>query len=177
MQRTQTLLVGKWGFGVAVCTRLRRLVAPDWVKHALCIFEIQLDGSLVELFSVGSRGDGPLQFGFCDNAWGSGWMCFTAGPARPTLLVTDAGNDRVQEVDVLAPAHVGFPINVPGPRGVAASLSLLAVSAWEVAYMGDHLVRVFDAVTRTPVFVLGHGCGDGDGQLMCPRGLRLSRGG
>lgn len=101
-------------------------------------------------------------------------MCFTVGAGIPTLLVTEADNDRVQEVDVLAPAHVGFPIYVPGPRGVAASASLLAVSSGKHFRNDDHCVHVFDASTRALLYVIGHGCGPDDGQLWCPCGLRLS---
>ncbi len=62
----------------------------------------------------------------------------------------------MQEVDVLrAPCHVSFPISVPGPRAVATSPTLIAVSAWKTYDGGDHAVHLFDAVTYAPLRVAG----------------------
>ncbi len=78
--------------------------------------------------------------------------CFTvpAGAAAPTLLVAEHGNGRVQEVDVAAWTHAGFPmVGRPShPRGVAASAALIAVTSWGVVKTGAHVVALFDAGTR-----------------------------
>lgn len=160
LQHEVTLLCARGG-GVAVCVPLRRLVTSSSHDSTLSIFEIQPDNTFVLLTIIGSKGRGPLQFASfaC-----SGRMCFTVGSNRPTLLVTEADNDRVQEVDVMTPAHVGFPIRMPGPCGVAASASLFAVSAWKK----KALVHVFDAGTRALLFALD--CRF----LVRPFGLRIS---
>ncbi len=44
---------------------------------------------------LGGKGTGPLQFDFSTGGFPGGWICFTVGEA-PTLLVPEAGNDRVQ---------------------------------------------------------------------------------
>lgn len=163
------------GRGMAVCVPLRRLVTSNDHNLTLTLFTIRPDGTFALQCTIGGKGRGPLQF--ATDQYMSGWMCFTVGSDVPTLLVTDAGNDRVHELDVSdarAPAHVGFPIRVLGPRGVAASASLLAVTAWKHISRGEHVVHAFDAVTRAPLFTAGCGLGSGDGQLSEPYSLRVS---
>ncbi len=91
--------------------------------------------------------------------------------------MAEHGNDRVQEIDLTTQAHVGYlcaPGTLHGPRGVAASSTLIAVSAWRAEGVGDHVVHVFDAVTRGALRVLGWACGSVDGQLDRPMGLRIT---
>ncbi len=90
------------------------------------------------------------------------------------LQVAEHGNNRVQEVDVMAQAHVGFlckPGAVQGPRAVAASPTLVAVSAWTSPDSEDHVVHLFNATSRAHLRVMG-----GGGLLNCPFGLRIIRG-
>ena len=59
----------------------------------------------------------------------------TGASPRPTLLVADIGNDRVQEVDVVDRVHVGYlypPGAIAGPRAVAASQTTIAFTAFRV---------------------------------------------
>ena len=68
----------------------------------------------------------------------SGGLCFTCASAgsgvRPTVLVAEHGNNRVQEVDVVKGTHVGYlgpDGGLLGPFAVAASPTLIAVSSWK----------------------------------------------
>ncbi len=78
---------------------LARVVTSDYYDYTLWLFALLPGGSLEHLSTVGGRGDGPLQFMFTFSGGESGSMAFTEGPLS-TLLVTDAGNHRVQEVCV-----------------------------------------------------------------------------
>jgi hypothetical protein len=149
---------------------------------------------------LGGPGPGLLQFNFSQGGMGaSGLMCFTTGclPSfdtsdsdsgsdrpllpLPSLLVAEAGNDRVQEVDVVRGCHMSF-LDMPplagggasGPRAVAASASHIAVSAWAAFGHGPHVVHLFHARTRVYLRTLGNACGCGPGQLLRPVGLRLT---
>lgn len=171
------LPVTGWGYGLAVCSLLRCLVVSDGENNSLAVFKVRANGTFVLLHVIGCSGAGPLQFAFGDDdtdGWhigcDSGFMCFTVGGVAPTLLVTEAGNDRVQEVDVLARTHVGFPVTVARPRGVAASASLIAVSAWKWGH--ESAVHVIDAASRAPLFTIG--LEGGDVEMWRPYGLRLS---
>ena len=55
--------------------------------------------ALVVLHTIGGPGSGPGQFD------APTLVCFSPWPSR-SLLVAEYGNNRVQEVDVLAPAHL-----------------------------------------------------------------------
>lgn len=163
------------GFGLAASALLRRLVTSDCHRNTLTVFDIRPDGTFALLYSMGCVGDGPLQFRFfgCDDAGDR--LCFSADLDRPTLLVLEKGNGRVQEVDVgtVNATFVGFPIYVTSPSGVAASAAHIVVTAWTRLSCGYHLAHVFDAATRVPLFVIGGLCGPADGQLCCPDGVRL----
>jgi hypothetical protein len=100
----------------------------------------------------GRPGNGALRFSFQQAGGMSGFMCFTAPvlDLAPTLLVAEAGNDRVQEVGVvpgegkgvclgMGLAHVGYlypPGTVLGPRAVAASSTTIAVTAFSTGALG-----------------------------------------
>lgn len=164
----------KNGAGMAVCALQRRLVVSNYFCDTLTVFEVCPNATFAWLFDFGGNGTGPLRFAL-RNTYIGGWMCFTVGSGRPTLLVAEAGNCRVQEVDVggSGAVFVGFPIVVDCPRGVAASTSLLAVSAWTEPSRGQHLVYVYDASTRALAYSIGRGYGAADGQLRQPHGLRF----
>jgi hypothetical protein len=108
-------------------------------------------------------------------------VCGPGPGAAPTLLVADQGNNRVHEVDVVALAPVGFlcrPGSLVKPRVVAATPTLLAVSAWD--HLGNprgYGVFLFDAQTRAPLRKLGLGRGRLSGQLDQPCGLAVSEDG
>jgi hypothetical protein len=82
------------------------------------------------------------------------------------VQVTEHGNDRVQEVDVVRGRHVRFWCQgqVTGPRAVAASASLVAVSEWKLVRLllsqAMHLATLTllsvcrgARVLRDPVFI------------------------
>ena len=121
-----------------------------------------------------------MRFRFLD----SGGLAFTdpTCTTAPLLLVTDDGNDAVHVIDVGARAHTGYVGalgSIPGPRGVAARGSLVAVSCWKEGDCGEHVVRVFEGsgADWAPLRVLGGGFGlpgAADGQLKEPYGLRFT---
>lgn len=208
------------GVGLAVCPSLSLVVTSNFDDNTLGLFHLPHPATSTQfhgLGTVGGPGTGPLQFSFTQAAGLSGFMCFapaavsggcstpsaTAGGAAGvcasavgmyTLLVTEAGNDRVQELAVVRGGlaavmdvttqvevtHVGWlypPGAVLGPRGVAASQDLIAVSAFATGGEGLHAIHLFHSASRAPVRVVGDGCGDGGGQLKSPHGVRLSTNG
>jgi hypothetical protein len=147
---------------VAVSTHLGCVVVANVDTKSIAVFTLGR-GGLVDrdsLWTFGSRGSGPLQFRFDQRAYGSGFLCFTQ-ETPPTLLVSDAYNNKVEEVAIdvarKVAQHRGYVVHptrdtttsrvVHGPRGVAASATRIAVSAWraEDPTAGDHLVHLFDA--------------------------------
>ena len=70
-----------------------------------------------------------------------------------------------------------LPDNAP-PRGVAASLSHIAVSSWLESYSGDHVVCLLDAATGEPIRVFGDVTPEptvaAPGRLVRPAGVRFS---
>jgi hypothetical protein len=150
-------------------------------------------GGLRLVCTLGGHGSvAPLQFKFWDGSDSSGYLAFTppatttptASLDRPLLLVTDAGQDAVHLVDVVARTHAGYlaaPGSIAEPRGVAASgtSSLVAVSAWKKYDSGDHVVVVYrgSGAVWEAVRVIGGGLGgpgSRDGQLSMPFGMRFS---
>jgi hypothetical protein len=122
-----------------------------------------------------------------EDGWGSGRMAFTAPgsfetDSKPTLLVADAGNDRVMELDMStvarvngAPQVLGFLCEGSGcrPRAVATCATMIAVVGWADAAAGDHFVILFDAKSRKGMrrLGLGHDQGRADGRLLGPLGV------
>jgi DNA-binding beta-propeller fold protein YncE len=105
------------------------------------------------------------------------------GQQRPLLVVTAFAEDAVHLVDVVARAHVGYvaaPGTIAWPRGVAATLTMVAVSAWKSSDAG-HGVHLFAGrgASWCPTRVVGSSgpVGAGDGQLNRPYGLRLTTNG
>lgn len=171
MERASTATGVASGVGMAVCLSRRLVVTLNWGSNQLSVFCICADGTIAYLYTTAWSG------GWHGSSHGySGWPCFTHDTIRPTLLVPVFGNGRVQEWDVTAvdATHVGFPIVIGHPRAVAASVLVIAVCAWEAWNEGDHVVSVYDATTRAPLHVIGHGYGAQPEQLNCPYGLRLS---
>ena len=183
------------GLGLAVCPALGLLVTSNSDDDTLSVFDLPArdtafinrpggDTGMQRVCTLGGPGSPlPLQFRF---NYFSGWMAFSCG-AVPTvppllLLVTEAGNNTVHVIDVVGQVHVGFvaaPGSIPGPRGVAARCSLVAVSVWKDLHSGDHTVRLFEGsgAVWTPLRVLGDGFGApgrADGQLKYPHGLRFT---
>jgi hypothetical protein len=190
------------GLGLAWSHALGLVFTTDSTANSLSAF--RADGAGFPLVgSWGSRGTGRLRFDFCVGGGASGALCFlaprgagpvgaagrgtVAAPAPPTLLVTDAGNDRVVELGVDGVAAGGAPVPLrtfgsgtgAAPRGVAACAALVAVSGWSHHGSGDHVVTLYDAVTLGRVRVLGAGAGLGPsaGQLWQPAGLCFRDGG
>ena len=167
--------------GVAVCMPLRLVVTGSLSRNHLLSFDVGCDGVLTARGTLGCEGRGPLQFSFGQVAS----MTFLAWPSatatsrpHPTLLVCEWENERVQEVDVVVGAHVGFLTPegaLPCPTGVAASLRHIAVSCMKPHGMvSSHSVHLFDAVTRARLWTVGGMEGTGPGSLSCPHGLRLT---
>ncbi len=84
---------------MAVSTALRLVVTSNRVDNTLALFDLDPAAGFPARGSLGAPGSGPLQFCMSDASGYSGWLCFTVPvDGRPTLLVADHGNDRVQEV-------------------------------------------------------------------------------
>lgn len=115
----------------------------------------------------------------------SGGLAFTGRASARLLLVADTGQGAVHVIDVLHKVHVGYVGglgSIVGPKGVAATCDMAAVTSWEWYNRGDHVVRLFtgEGAAWTPVRVLGGGFGypgPGHGQMNCPEGLRFTRDG
>jgi hypothetical protein len=173
-----TLPCGKGPVAIAVCVALRTIVVNSNKKNILHLFTIGTDGVIAPAGTLGGLGSGPLQFNFDRKIIK---MAFTVpapssgpGAARPTLLVADGGNDRVQEVDVVTRAHVGYlcpPGTLKRPRGVAASRAHIAVTT---CADGHHSVHLFDAVSRARMWTVGGQEGSGPRKLSLPLGVRFT---
>ena len=192
------------GNGLAVCPPLGLLVTSDSDNNTLTVWSLPgLDdgggngdsageggnSGLTCVCTLGGMGSpAPMQFSFSS---GFGYLAFT--PMLPglaardlrrsphLLLVTDAGHDAVHIVDVVARAHIGYvaaPGSIAGPRGVAASKDLVAVSAWYMYDGGDHVVHLYrpggSGLHWVQARVIGGGFGRADGLLNQPYSLRFS---
>jgi DNA-binding beta-propeller fold protein YncE len=163
---------------IAVCMALRTIVVNSSKDNTLHLFTVEPDGAIAPAGTLGAPGSGPLQFKFVGKVIK---MAFTVpapssgpGAARPTLLVADCGNDRVQEVDVVARAHVGYlcpPGTLKEPFGVATSRTHIAVTTCTAVHGLAHL---FDAVSRARLWTVGGLSGSGSRQLSGPFGVRFT---
>jgi DNA-binding beta-propeller fold protein YncE len=70
-----------------------------------------------------------------------------------------------------------FEGSVSGPRAVAATPALVAVSCWKHHGEGTHAVSLFDAEDGVLLRTLGGPVGSGDGFLSRPYGVRFSASG
>lgn len=112
----------------------------------------------------------------------SGSLAFTGCASARYLLVSDNGHDTVHVIDVVHGRHMGFVVaagTIPGPHGVAAMGSLVAVSAWKAYSSGKHFIQLFEgsAATWKPMRVISGGFshpGSANGQLEMPCGLRFA---
>jgi DNA-binding beta-propeller fold protein YncE len=82
-------------------------------------------------------------------------------------------------VNVKLQSFVSFKFvgQVSGPRAVAATSSLIAVSAWKHHGEGVHAVSLFDAEDGVLLRTLGGEVGSGDGLLSRPFGVRFTASG
>jgi hypothetical protein len=153
-------LVGSWscgdGVGLAVCEALGVVATTCVDSRTVTLRSIDPPSFMFPVVAeVGGAGDGPCQFNFNAGDGTSGWCCFTLGPA-PTLLVAEHGNRRVHELDPCKGlAHVSFLPVTLRPRGVAASPTHIAVTAWDQWAVGEHCLYVFDAGTRALLRTIG----------------------
>ncbi len=130
----------------------------------------------------GNSSAAPMRFRFRDasnvDECGSGFLAFTGDNigSYPLLLVTDHGQNCIHVIDVVSKLHVGYmggdPGSVQGPRGVAASGALVAVSCWTRGSHG-HVVTLFQRALTSweQVRIIG-----GEGQLCRPAGLKFLAG-
>ena len=165
--------------GIAVCMALQTLVVNSNSDSNLHLYTIQSDGTLVPAGTIGGPGTGPLQFNFSRAVVKMAFTVpHTAGASpRPTLLVADAFNDRVQEVDVVDRVHVGYlfpPGTLTNPVGVAVSSTVIAVSTTGRRTKANQWVHLFDAGTRDKLWSVGGPIGRGPRQLNGPCGLCLT---
>jgi hypothetical protein len=162
------------GSGVAVSTALNLIATSCRSPNSVLLVECR--PPFDERARVALVDGEPFRFRTADST-SSGWLCFRPRPhpRPPTLLVTDAGNDRVVEVHLCPESSrvvssSGF--SVPGgPRGVAASLGLIAVSCCG----GDgvpHRIQLFDATE--PPLPLRAFTTCGDRPLSFPCGVALA---
>ena len=149
------------GFGMAV-DAARGLVVVSGCSGAeanyLFVYSLA-DGSLVRSF--GGKGSDKGQFN-----WFYGGVCITP---RGTLLVAEQHNKRLQEASIDDGAWLQFVGEglLETPNYVTCSESVIAVS--ETA---NHRVTLLSWADGSLLGRFGSG-GSGDGQLNCPRGLRL----
>jgi hypothetical protein len=192
------------GYGLALCQPLGLVITSCYADNTLSAYgPLGAPGSnavgLLPVWTMGKAGGSgasppPSPFCFHKDPFASGALAFASSPSAcksggggghgvdsvPLLLVTDAGADVVHLVDVEARACVGTlyePEAVLGPRGVAASQSLIAVSAWKQATSGAHSVHIFEGSgerRRLRVLAPDLSPGSGSGQLSQPRGVRFS---
>ena len=196
------------GFGLAVCRSLGLVVTSNVDDNSLSVFALPDTSALDSALLIGGPASiaGGLQliatlgatsgmhFTFDDTHGYSGGLAFVerpgtraVAPARCPLLVTDAGNDAVHVIDVVARVHMGYVASqgaIVGPRSVAAHGRHAAVSAWRYGHHG--VVHMFEGSgadwTRTRTIICtglgGRGGSSGSGwQLSMPMGLRFSRDG
>ena len=178
---------------MAACPSLGLLVTSDISNDTLSVWslpngaETGIGSELVLEYTLGGRGSpASMQFDFASGVGFSGYLAFTpqvvAADISHLLLVTDHGHDVVHVVDVVSRAHAGYvaaPRSISGPRGVAATGDLVAISAWEDSRGCDHVVHIYRVGSGggshwTHVRVIGRGVGYSDGQLQQPYGLRFS---
>ncbi len=152
------------GTGMAASALLGVVVVSSASAGTLSVFT--LGGDFPHVHTFGGPGRAPGQFGQ------PALVCFSGR----SLLVAEWGNDRVQEVDVLAPSHVRFWAeggDVCGPFGVSASPTAIAVSEDGKA-RAQHRVLVFSVATGARIACIGGRPGLAAGLLREPRGLRLT---
>ncbi len=128
----------------------------------------------------------PMQFMFRGAA--SNNLAFMGPVSSRLLAVADVGRRAVHVVDVVGRTHVGYvaaPLTITAPRGVAATGTLVAVSAWNVhgdaVYMFEGsratwaIIRV---VVRGSVRIHSYGSVEiyinMKGHLKRPNGIRFS---
>ena len=184
-----------YGFGLAVCPALRLLVTSNSDDDTLSVLALRRLSAAGAETCVGRgsalvhhatfKGAGlraPMLFKFRDSYGPSGWMAFTGPATSRLLLVTDAGNDAVHVIDVVARTHVGFvaaPRILAGPRGVATRGSCAVVSAFKHRGSGAHVVVMFEGsgaawtMVRVVAGVVNRP-GGADRQLKQPLGLVFS---
>ncbi len=174
------------GIGLAVCASLN-VMALSTIANTINTYSVH-GVHFVPKHTIHGRFDFLDKFSryVC-----SGYMVFMG----EMLLVTDGGNDAVHIVDVKVGTCVGYalpPGSICGPKGIAASGSLLAVSC--ALSGGDHCIRLFEQQEKqksswNPVRTIGglmvkvwlgactnwdRSAGYAHGQLYDPRGLRFS---
>jgi hypothetical protein len=184
------------GVGMAVCPTLGLLVTSNASNNTLSVFKLPRNcgrGEMSLLWVLGGTSSpGPMQFkfNFCATSFfcSSGWMAFTGLVDSRLLVVSDAGHRAVHVIDVVGRMHVGHvaaPGTLPGPRGVAARGSLVAVCSHNEHSCGfQRSIYIFEGsgATWAMVRVIGvdhrHGvCRDSchlKGHLSFPRGLRFT---
>jgi hypothetical protein len=175
--------------GVVGSTTLGLLVTSNKDNDTLLVYNLPKGpGGGLDLAGTlgGPASSAPMQFKFSDEAYnGSGYLALTASNGSASspllLLVTDAGNDAVHVIDVVAKVHVGYvaaPGSITRPRGVAAHGAMVAITSWKELFSGDHAVHVYEGggATWAPLRVIAGGYGspgDMDGQLNAPYGVRF----
>jgi DNA-binding beta-propeller fold protein YncE len=126
-------------FGLIVSPNGRYMAVSYFDEGTLLVYRLEADGIATLLHTVGTVGNGPMQFD------GPAMMCFT--PAG-NLLVCEYDADRVQELTGLGeaePQHVRF-IPVVGAISIALHDGLLAVGTCSctielLSYSSGALIR------------------------------------
>ncbi len=165
VQRTPLLTLSEPGCGLVVSPSLGLLVVScDDALHVFALpdgtatlgtgTEPERDMELVSVCTLGGAlSSAPMKFKFCDGQSVSGCMVFLGTHDSPILVVTDAGHSAVHIVDVTGvQSHLGYvaaPGSIVKPRCVAASGSLVAVSAWDLSIPGTSTVRLFEGSGAT----------------------------
>jgi hypothetical protein len=128
--------------GIAVSAVLGILAVSSW-EGVVSLFTMSPSGGFVPKAVLGNE-DGGSTGSMLEFDCGAGdKLAFTVpadSHARPTLLVAESRNHRVQEVDVISCTWVGYlypPGAIRGPCGLAATARYIAVSTVQQADSGD----------------------------------------
>lgn len=129
---------------IAVSDELNQIAVLKGTTNTLHLFQMDPHRSEVvkPTVTIGGPGDGPMQFMFPLGGTTHAKMAYAkAGDIeceletvhKSHLLVVDTGNDRVQEIDAVTHAFVGFLIHktspFKAPTGVAASAAYIGITA------------------------------------------------
>jgi hypothetical protein len=172
------------GNGLAHCATLGVFVVStfDGTLHVVKTPVVGTRVAMERLYTLGGPSSKPpmtFNFSELDN---SGRMAFTGPPHRRRLLVVENVRNLVHVIDVVGKVHEGYLAEagiIQGPVGIAATESMVAVSAWKYYHQRDHVVFLFggdgDKWTRIHMLKTGFGApGSAYGQLHCPHGVRFT---
>ena len=168
------------GNGLAHCATLGVVVVStfDGTLHVVKTPVVGTESTMERLYTLGGpSSEPPMKFNFYEGNE-SGRVAFTGPPHRRRLLVTENATSLVHVIDVVGKVHRGYlarPGIIRNPIGVAATNSLVAISAWGSHCTGPQVVHLLegDGNKWTQLRIIGNH--DGPEYLRAPVGLRFTR--